>query len=111
MQNKKITEKYAHDFRDMKMSEIELEAMLTNYGKELNEDCNSDNSYREKDTIYKLIKHWNLEGDQEAELRDFINQQLETQKQEIIGVIDEIYKKEQGIHNWLELRSFILRKK
>jgi len=66
---------------------------------------------REKDTIYKLIKHWNLEGDQEAELRDFINQQLETQKQEIIGVIDEIYKKEQGIHNWLELRSFILRKK
>jgi len=44
---------------------------------------------REKDTIYKLIKHWNLEGDQEAELRDFINQQLETQKQEIIGVVEK----------------------
>lgn len=38
----KIIKAYAHDFRDMKMTEDELEKMLTNFGNEIAEKIIND---------------------------------------------------------------------
>ena len=39
------------------------------------------------------------------EIRQLLIQEKAKDRQEIIEKIDKIYKKEQGIHNWLDLRE------
>ena len=39
------------------------------------------------------------------EIRQLLIQEKAKNRQEIIEKIDKIYKKEQGIHNWLDLRE------
>ena len=46
---------------------------------------------------------WWEEG--EKEVRKFTERIIGQARQEIIEKIDKIYKKEQGIHNWLDLRE------
>ena len=38
-------------------------------------------------------------------VKELLKSEKEKNRQEIIEKIDKIYKKEQGIHNWLDLRE------
>ena len=40
-----------------------------------------------------------------SQLLEIFKSEKEKNRQEIIEKIDKIYKKEQGIHNWLDLRE------
>ena len=39
------------------------------------------------------------------EVKSFISDLLKSQTQEILEEIDKVYKKEQGIHHWLDLKD------
>lgn len=42
------------------------------------------------------------------ELKSFISSLLSSERQRLIAKIDKVYKKEKGIHNWLDLRDKLL---